>query len=58
MQQEEKDFFPYVLEGYGIRTEVNYYVRTVAPNLFIGVVAKRIKKHQQLDTIRHSHTLE
>lgn len=55
MQQEEKDFFPYVLEGYGIRTEVNYYVRTVARNL---VVAKRIKKHQQLDTIRHSHTLE
>lgn len=58
MQQEEKDFFPYVLEGYGIRTEVNYYVRTVARNLFIDVVAKRIKKHQQLDTIRHSHTLE
>lgn len=56
--QEEKDFFPYVLEGYGIRTEVYYYVRTVARNLFIGVVAKRVKKHQQLNTVRHFHTLE
>lgn len=47
--QEEKDSFRYVLEGYGIHTEVNYYVRTVARNLFIGVaVAKRAKKHQQL----------
>lgn len=56
--QEEKDFFPYVLEGYRIRTEVYYYVRTVARNLFIGVVAKRVKKHQQLNTVRHFHTLE
>lgn len=50
-------FFRYVLEGYGNRTEVNYYVRTVARNLFVGVVvAKRAKKHQQLDTFRHFHT--
>lgn len=49
-QQEERDFFRYVLEGYGNRTEVNYYVRTVARNLYVGVVvAKRAKKHQQLD---------
>lgn len=52
-RKRQRDFFRYhtCLEGYGNRTEVNYYVRTgtVARNRFVGVVvAKRAEKHQQL----------